>query len=145
MKSLFIALAISSASFSFAAEPANQKILNAFKADFSSVGTVSWKPSNNQGIYEGIFTQNGSEVHVFYTEEGEMIGSSRFIQKDQLPLLVQQAITERYGSYAMSTLIERVQDGATTYFVNLQNQKHALMVQSTPDGSLSIFKKTRIK
>lgn len=145
MKSLFIALAISSASFSFAAEPANSKILNAFKADFSSVSSVTWKALNERGLFEGVFTQNGSEVHVFYTEDGEMIGSSRFIQKDQLPLLVQQAITKRYGSYSMSTVIERVQDGATTYFVNMVNEKQALMVQSTPDGSLSIFKKTRNK
>ena len=145
MKSLLLAIAITSASFSFASEPANKKIIAAFKADFSTVSSVNWKPTTEKGVYEGVFTLNESEVHVFYNEDGEMIGSSRFIGFAQLPLLVQQAVTTKYQGYAKSTVIERVQDGSTTYFVNLQNEKSSLMVASSTDGQLSIFKKTRRK
>lgn len=143
MKKLLIILGIAASSFTYANEPVSRKVMDAFATDFAKVNAVQWQSLEASGLYQATFLYNGEELNAFYNEEGEMVGTSRYIKKSQLPLMIQKEIAAKYDAHFITTIIERNLNGATTYFVTIDSNKNALMLQANATGELSVYKKIK--
>ncbi|MDI3318600.1 hypothetical protein [Pinibacter soli] len=141
MKKLLIlaALFISFSSFSYAIN-VNQKILNSFKKDFSTAINVQWK-ALEETVYQAEFSYNGELFNAYYNEDGELIGSARFINKGNMPLLISKSLQEKYGNFLIRTAIEYNNGNETSYFITMVSQCKSVIVQASPSGSLSVVKK----
>lgn len=141
MKKLLIlaALIISFSSFSYAFE-VNHKILTSFKKDFSTATNVQWKALDEK-VYEAEFSYNGDQFNAYYDEEGDLIGSARYISKTNMPLLISKSLQEKYGDFLLRTAIEYNNGNETSYFITMVSQCKSVVLQASPSGSLSVVKK----
>lgn len=141
MKKLLIlaALFISFSSFSYAIE-VNQKILTSFKKDFSTAINVQWK-ALEENVYQAAFSNNGEQFNAYYNEEGELIGSARYISKANMPLLISKSLQEKYGTFLIRTAIEYNNGNETSYFITMVSQYKSVVLQASPSGGLSVVKK----
>jgi hypothetical protein len=141
MKKLLVlaALFISFSSFSYAIE-VNQKILTSFKKDFSTAINVQWK-AIEETLYEAEFSYNGEQFNAYYNEDGELIGSARYINKANMPLLIAKSLQEKYGDFILRTAIEYNNGSETSYFITMVSKCKSVVLQASPSGSLSVVKK----
>lgn len=126
-------------------DPVNGRVLEAFRSSFADAKNVEWKSLDESGLFQATFNYQNSELSAFYSEEGEMVAVARYINKNNLPIMVTKAIQERFSEHAIQTAIERISYGATTYHVTLNSPKSSLMVVVSPSGELSVSKKIKHK
>ncbi|HQD10852.1 MAG TPA: hypothetical protein PLQ65_14375, partial [Flavihumibacter sp.] len=81
----------------------------------------------------------------FYNADGEMVATARYIDIDNLPIMVRKAISDRYPDHIMKNAIEHISGETTTYYVTLHGLKSSLVVSSTAAGTLNVFKKVKAK
>jgi len=147
MKKIFVIAAatfVSLASFANI-DPITGNVQKAFRTEFKDAKNVSWKSLDESGLFQATFTYRDSELSAFYNADGELVATARYISKENLPIMVIKAISERYPDHVIKNVIEHTANGATTYHVTLHGEKSSLIVTSTPSGSLSVFKKVKIK
>jgi len=133
---------------SFATEPdpvkISQVVKTAFENDFSKASQVIWQKSNE--FYFASFTLNNVNVDAAYTESGELIGTSRRISVDQMPLSISLAIAEKYKGYKVDeSVVELTFEGTTRYYVNVSNESHELKLKCYSNGDLDIERRTKNK
>ena len=87
------------AAFAGGAEKVSPVVKAAFESDFSKARQVSWEKASD--FYFASFTLNGVNVDAAYTEEGELVGTSRRISAEQMPLSISLAIAEKYAGYQL--------------------------------------------
>ncbi|MEP7236644.1 MAG: hypothetical protein ABI685_02225 [Ferruginibacter sp.] len=129
---------------SFANEPVkvSSVVKAAFQNDFSKAATVSWEKAND--FYFASFTLNDVSVDAAYTEKGELIGTSRRISLDLVPLSVSMAIADRYAGYKVDkSVVELTFEGVTRYYVNVENDSHSLKLKCYSNGDLEVDAKTK--
>jgi len=126
-------------------DPVNGRVLEAFRSSFADAKNVEWKSLDESGLFQATFNYQNSEVSAFYSEEGEMVAVARYINKNNLPIMVTKAIQERFADHAIQTVIERISYGSTTYHVTLNSPKSSLMVVVSPSGELAVSKKIKHK
>jgi len=147
MKKIFVIAAatfVSLASFANV-DPITGNVLNAFRTEFKDAKNVSWKSLDESGLFQATFIYRDSELNAFYNADGELVATARYISKENLPIMVSKAISERYPDHVIKNVIEHTANGTTTYHVTLHGEKSSLIVSSTPSGSLSVFKKVKAK
>lgn len=133
MKKQLLALftaAILTVSTAFAAtdQPVPNAIVNAFNKEFKHDGDVSWKSTEN--FYKASFHINGQLLEVFYDFSGKMIGLSRFISVEQLPLTLIKDVMKKSESYTVTELFELLTDRGTEYFVTYSDGADKLVYKS---------------
>ncbi|MFT4023057.1 MAG: hypothetical protein QM664_04635 [Flavihumibacter sp.] len=142
---LIAAAAFASISVFANADPVTGKVLESFRTNFSDAKNVAWKSLDESGLFQATFLYNNSELSAFYNADGEMVATARYINTDNLPILVQKAIADRYPNHIMKNVIEHISGEITTYYVTLHSAKSSMIVSSTPGGTLSVFKSVKVK
>jgi hypothetical protein len=151
MKKIILSLAIAAATFSsvntFAADknPAlvipNASIKQAFTKEFAQIKDVAWTTLSKDGVYEAKFTFNNEELQAFFTEDGEFLGTTRQIQKSQLPILVVTELEKQYTDARVATIFEYSKKDGIAYYITLATNKGAMVIKANGNGELSVYKK----
>jgi hypothetical protein len=137
-----IVMLLSISSFAKDPEKVSPVVKAAFENDFSKASKVSWERSND--FYFASFTFNNAVVDAAYTEAGELIGTSRRITTEQMPLSISLAIAERYEGYQVNrSVIELTFEGVTRYYVTVSNESQELKLKCLSNGELEIDRKTK--
>jgi hypothetical protein len=131
---------------SFATDPAPDKVTPvvkaAFERDFSKAALVNWEKTDD--FYFASFLLNDLYVDAAYTEAGELVGTSRRITDEQMPLSISLAIAENYEGYKVDKLaIELTFAGVTRYYVTIANEKQTLKLKCYSNGDIEIEQKTK--
>jgi len=131
MKKMLLTLAIAMITFSsFAGSgTVNQKVLDAFKTEFSTASEVEW--SAGADYFKATFNYNGKYVFAFYSEEGELLGLTRYISPVDLPLTLQNSLKKNYEGYWVSDLFEASRNDGTSYYITLENADTKIVLKST--------------
>jgi hypothetical protein len=88
------------------------------------------------------FMWNGLQLMAFYSEEGELVATSRTIDFNSLPVVAQLKLKADYSDYVPRQAIEfDAADNGTSYYVSIVNVKTTLLLHVTADGMISVFKK----
>lgn len=109
-------------------ENVNQKVLDAFKTEFSTAKEVEWSVGTD--YYKATFNYNGKYVFAFYNEEGELLGLTRYLSPSDLPLTLQNNLKKNYEGYWVSDLFEASKDDATNYYITLENADTKIVLKS---------------
>jgi hypothetical protein len=131
MKKMILALAILVSTLSAFAGNVNvsEKVLNAFKTEFITAKEVVWSAGSN--YYKATFNFNGKYVFAFYSENGELLGLTRYISPTDLPFLLQNSLKKNYADYWVSDLFEVSKNGEINYCITLENADSKVVLNSS--------------
>jgi hypothetical protein len=143
MKKMIMTLAIAVSTLSaFAGEEAvAPKVLNAFKSEFNTAKEVEWTVSND--YYMATFTYNDKHIFAYYSAEGDLLGLTRYISTDYLPLNLQNNLKKNYSDYWISDLFEVAKNGETSYYVTLENADTKVVLKAQAGNDWSSYKKVK--
>lgn len=141
MKKVFIAaimvVTIGSSAFAIDVNKISYKVKNIFDQEFYGAQNVVWSLEEN--YTKASFTMADERVQAFFTSEGEMIGYSRSVSFNQLPLNAIQKINKAYSSYKIVESIEFSQDGEKSYYVSMQDGEKKQILNVSLYGAISLF------
>ena len=114
----------------------------AFESDFSKEKKVKWDKTDE--FYFASFLLNNVKVDAAYTENGELIGTSRRISADQMPLSISVALAENYSGYvADNSVVELTHLSVTRYYVTVSNKTQTVKLKCFSNGELEVESKTK--
>ncbi len=131
---------------SFAKGPEPEKVTPvvkaAFESDFSKATLVKWEKTDE--FYFASFLLNNVKIDAAYTEAGELIGTSRRISADQMPLSISIALADQYGGYEVgNSVVELTYASVTRYYVTVSNKTQTLKLKCFSNGDLEVESKTK--
>lgn len=143
MKNILFALVLLVSSLAVNAEErnVNEKVLNAFKTEFTSASQVEWTTGPN--YYKASFVFNNKHVFAFYNAEGRLLGLTRNITTSELPLKLQTELKKNYESYWISDLFEAAREEGTSYYLTLEDADTRLVLKASADNNWTVYEKTK--
>jgi hypothetical protein len=131
---------------SFATDPEPEKVSAvvkaAFESDFSKATMVKWEKTDE--FYFASFLLNSVKVDAAYTGTGELIGTSRKITADQMPLSISVALADSYGGYEVdNSVVELTHESVTRYYVTVSNKTQTLRLKCYSNGDLEVESKIK--
>jgi hypothetical protein len=118
-----------SVTFAQEVKPVPNAIANSFQQEFSTASNVQWKTTDN--FYKASFVINDAPSEAFYSFEGALIGVSRHIDIDQLPMNLIKDTKEKAAMGQVTDLFELLTDQGTEYYVTFENDKETKTYKST--------------
>jgi hypothetical protein len=143
MKKIMVTLAIAISSLSAFAtieESVNQKVLAAFKTDFTTAKDVEWTVTDD--YCKATFVYNERYVFAYYNLDGELLGLTRYISPLDLPLGLQNNLKKNYEDYWVSDLFEAVKSDETHYYITVENADCKIVLKSS-GNSWTTYSKTK--
>ena len=114
----------------------------AFESDFSKATLVKWDKTDE--FYFASFLLNNVKVDAAYTENGELIGTSRRIAADQMPLSIAVALADNYSGYEVdNSVVELTHQSVTRYYVMVSNKTQTVKLKCYSNGELEVESKTK--
>jgi hypothetical protein len=140
MKKMILTLAIALGSLSAFAGEGNvsQKVLDAFNQEFTTANQVEWASGTN--YYRASFIYNSKHVFAYYDLNGALLALTRYITSLDLPMGLQNSLKKDYDSYWISDLFEVAKEGATHYYITLENADSKLVLESSAGYEWETFK-----
>lgn len=142
MKKLFIAalivVAAGTSAFATDVTKVDYKVKSSFEAKFYGAENVNWSAREN--YLKASFTLAGESVEAFFNAEGELIGSSRKLDFQRLPLNAIQKIKKDFADYKVVETIEFDLDGDRSYYVSLENGQKSQILQVSLYGNVCTYK-----
>lgn len=150
MKKLFIlTLAVIALGTSAFAADNNKKLsfkgASHFTYAFNDVKEVSWT-SEEDKFEKASFVRGGVQTDVFYTPQGELIGTSKTFAFDKLPKTALYTITTKYTypTYQLQECIEFINaNGDVNYYLSMDKADEKLVLEINKYGNVSVFSKER--
>jgi len=113
-------------------------IQKAFEDLYPASLKPTWRYVN--GVYLASFTRGSENVTAYFNEDGELIGTAKYISPSNLPAAVRKTISDEFGdSYIRSTVVSTL-DGLTNYYLMLENNKRTVYVRIDELGSYDTVK-----
>ena len=119
-----------------------------FVTDFSTATNVSWTITKN--CQKADFTIDGVKKTAFYSLSGDFLGTTQVVAYNAIPAKTQQIIADNYKGYTANEVIVYQTNTAvnedidpTSYFVDLKNGAHELLVRITSSGKVDFFKQIK--
>lgn len=145
LQTILAAAALLVATSAFAAngpEKINAVVKKAFTQQFSAASNVSWEKTDD--FYFAYFKVNNRELSAAYNENGELVGTSKILAAEELPLSVSLSIADKYCGYKVAkTATEITYDNETSYYISVENEKHTLKLKCLANGDISVSSKTK--
>jgi hypothetical protein len=145
MKKLFfaalIATTVATSAFASDANKINFRISESFKHEYNNATNVNWtlRPTFAKASFE----VDGKKVEAFYNLEGKMIGTSKSISIDELPVGSKRSFAKKYAGYTVQEAIKFDGEDDTAYYISAENSEQSLILRVEEAGGLSIFKRTK--
>jgi hypothetical protein len=145
LRTLLAAAAILVATSAFATpgpEKVSERVKSEFEKKFAGALNVTWEVKDD--FYFATFDLNAKETGAAYNENGELLGLSRILETNQLPLSISMAIADRYAGYTVAkSITEITYNGQTSYYVAVENEKKTLKLKCTANGDITVDKKVK--
>jgi hypothetical protein len=118
-----------SATFARDINPVPDVIVGELKQEFKNASNVIWKTTPT--FYKAAFTVGGNPIEAFFSYEGQLIGVSRKITIDQLPLSLIKKVNEKGAATEITELFELLTDRGTEYFITYGTGKGQKIFKSS--------------
>lgn len=117
-------------------------IRQAFK-DHYNTSQVQWRLVND--IYLASFKLNDEKITAYFNEDGELIGTAKYIQTSALPGVVLNATATQFSGFRLVSAIESTFYGNISHYVLIENDKRILYVSIDADGNTHTVKRVNKK
>ncbi|MEJ7685330.1 MAG: hypothetical protein WKG06_47305 [Segetibacter sp.] len=145
MKNLFVTALLTVTLFanSFAAAPkkVNSAILEHFNAKFKKASDVTWLVTNE--YTKAAFTAADTNMEVYYNLNGDIIGTSRSISLEELPIDAKRNFAKRFAGYEVKEAIRFEGFDEAAYYISGENEKENIILKVNGNNQVSLFKKTK--
>ncbi len=140
-----VAMFFSTSAFAGTGENVNEAVKTAFEKSFAGAKNVTWEKTDD--FYFAHFEFQHDDLAVAYNEAGVMVGTSRIINKSQLPAEVTKALKENYGDYEISHAVSEIMlEGEISYYLTADTKTNTLRLKVSADGrNIGIEKRTKKK
>ena len=125
------ALVMSLCSFAKPADSAKGEINASFKRNFKNAQLMSTEA--HEAFTKVTFKMNNTIMFAFYNNSGDLLAVTRNITSDQLPMNLLLSLKGDYSAYWITELFEFTTDGASCYYVSLENADIKLTMRSNGD------------
>jgi hypothetical protein len=119
-----------------------------FNADFAGAQNIVW--TVNKNVQKADFTVDGVKKTAFYNFSGDFLGTTQTIGYNAIPAKSQKLIANDYKGYtAVNVIVYQANESLnndidpTSYFVDLKNDKHEVLVRVTNSGNIEFFKQVK--
>lgn len=116
--------------------------VSALKKAYKQSNAITW--TTNDLYQKASLVSNGVNTEIFYTLDGDLIGTSKTFAYDRLPknALTQMAINYAYPEYELVKCIEFVNaDKETNYYISLSGLNEDLYLQINEKGQITEMNK----
>ncbi|PWU03924.1 MAG: hypothetical protein C5B52_02410 [Bacteroidetes bacterium] len=121
----------------------DQKVENAFKKEFAGAEYVHWEKLND--AFQATFNFMGQRLIAYFSEDGDLLSTTRFIYSNQLPYKVVRELQEKYSSAEVNpSVLEAVYDSETVYFITVKDGHKEYLLKANSSGSISVANKKRL-
>lgn len=120
----------------------NHSVLKTFQLEFKNATNVSW--SEERGVALAKFNLDNSRVLAFFSPEGLLLGTTRSILLNQLPLLPLKELRNRFQDGLFYDVSEYTIDHELYYVLTVETSTKKLEVKLLPSGESYIRKSKRI-
>ena len=141
-KFFFIALmAVGLASSAFAGTSSvNISVLNNFKSSFGNANDISWTLKDD--FAKATFTLNNVKMEAFFNSAGELIGTSKNISMDEVPVSAKRTFAKKFGGYTVTEAIHFEGADENAYYISADNNSESVIIKLAENGQVTTFKKT---
>jgi hypothetical protein len=131
---------------------ASVQVKEHFIVDFGNIAVDTWKST---GIYdEATFRKDSQVFTAFYDDQSNLVGTSSNKKFSDLPLKAQNYLNKKYADYSVRGVVffddnefnvnnvilhDQPTNGADSYFVELENESHAIVLQVALNGTVTFF------
>ncbi|MDB4901504.1 MAG: hypothetical protein JWQ63_785 [Mucilaginibacter sp.] len=119
-----------------------------FIADFANAQNVTWTVTKS--CQKADFVIDGTKKTAFYKLNGDFLGTTQVVGYNAIPAKTQKLIADSYKGYVANNVIvyqanEELNSDIdpTSYFVDLKNSDHEVLVRVTGSGNLEFFKQVK--
>lgn len=150
MKKFLVTTAIIVSVFCFHAsanggKPINNRVRASFEKEFAGASNINWQVMREDNIYRAGFVLNNEERYAFYSKEGRLIGTGRVISASALPLMVQKALTTKYGNHNITSVVEYLCGYETSYVISVSKKNMESIIQAYASGNIYVMKRIKKK
>ncbi len=103
------------------------KAYSTFRQKFAEARDVNWVTTDN--YIKASFVLNEQQMFAFFSRNGEMVGISRNIASNQLPIILQTQL-KKYKDGWITDLIEFSTAEQTTYYATIENADETTVLKS---------------
>jgi hypothetical protein len=114
---------------------------NSFQTEFSQASNAIWTAGEDYS--KVTFTLNDVRMEAFYEANGDMIGTSKAISIDQLPVSAKRTFTKKYGNFEVKEAIRFEGSDDAAYFISAENEKESVVVKIDEFSRISTVKNTK--
>lgn len=147
MKKLFVtalaAVAISVSSFATPDTDISKvsfSVLDKFKSEFITAVQVEWEVK--KAFVKARFKEDGITQEAFFTHDGDLIGTSKHIEKADMPAVSRKALNQAIAGAELLELIEfNSTEKGIAYFASINKDGAKRILQISIAGSVSDYKK----
>ncbi len=147
MKRVFLSLAFATLILSSAIAADNQPSYaakQAFEKEFIGIKEVKWQEmSKRNGIYVASFVFNSETLQAIFTEEGEFLGTTRAINKEQLPILVLKELNNNYTNNTIINIYEHSAPEGLNFYITVSDEKGEQLLKATGNGQITTHKRSK--
>jgi hypothetical protein len=112
-----------------------------FQTEFTQASDISWTAGDEYA--KATFTLNNVRMEAFYNPDGEIIGTSKAITLDQIPVSAKRNFAKKFGNYDVKQAIRFEGTDEAAYFISAENEKEAVVIKVTDRNDISTFSRTK--
>src|SRR5690349_2047647 len=116
--SLVLTMAVTAANAT--PDPVSKEVQESFKKEFPNSQALSWNAVGE--FMRATFLLDGQRTEAYFSEDGILQGSVRYLFFSQLPLAVMKAVEKRYTEPDALDVYEITNDEGTSYRITLDSQ-----------------------
>ncbi len=137
-----IVLLLATTAFATDGVKVTAKVVAAFREDFSHASSVSWKM--NSDFYFVSFQLNDVSIEAAYNADGELVGTARSMDVDQVPLAISMELAKKYSGFTISAKVTELNfEGQTSYYIDVQDNTQVLSLKCASNGDISVDHRTK--
>jgi hypothetical protein len=138
---LLFSLSVTSIFANTKEEVVNYRAQNSFKQEFAQAQNVKWETGRD--FVKATFTMNDQVMIAYYSNGGSLLGVTRNITANQLPLALLSDIKKNHKNTWISDLFEVTTNDETSYYITLQDADQTLVLKSVGGTGWTNFKKEK--
>jgi hypothetical protein len=110
-----------------------------FHRDFKSAVLITTETTRN--FTKLTFEMNDMVLYAFYSTDGNLMAVVRNIKSSQLPIQLMVKVKQDYSSYWISDLFELDAEGATNYYITIEDANTTITLRSSDTTTWELYSK----
>lgn len=116
-------------------------VVSDFSSHFYQARNVKWEKID--GYYEVSFSQFGTTLFAFYSEDADFMGIGNYILSNKLPEALSSELKTKFSNYWISDLFRYLVNDQPGYCVTLENGDHRIILKSEGSQGWSLYKSVK--